>query len=97
MMSEHLLRKVLPLLVEVSKQLLGGLWGRVVSTHQAINLIPDVLNWIEIRTTGWPVHALNPLSLKKVPDDTCFVHRGVIVLQDGLRSNTAQQGESYGT
>ena len=97
MTSEQLLGKVLPLLVEVSKQLMGGLWGRVVFTHQATNPILDILNWIEIGTTDWPVHALNPLSLKKVPDDTCSVHRGVIVLQDGRRSNTAQQGESYGT
>ena len=91
-MPEHLLGEILPPLGQVAQQLLGGLRSGVVLAYTAVNLVPDIFNWIKIRTAGWPVEMLNALLLKERLNNPCPVHWGVVVLEDALRSNAAQQG-----
>ena len=81
----------MPLLSEVSKEVLDVLWRGVVFPNSAEELILNVLNRVHIRAARRPVHPLNALTLKKVIHNSCTMYGGVVVLQQGLGSNAPQQ------
>lgn len=77
----------LPLCLNEAPELLQVFWWRVVVLHSALQRIPKVLNGVEIRTTGWPVHPDNPCLLEKGVYQLSTVRRGVVIHVNGLGSN----------
>ena len=94
MPSEDLLGKILPLLSEVSKEVLNVLCRGVVFTNSTVELIPNVFYRVQIRATCRPVYPLNALALEKVIHNSSTVNWCVVVLQQGLGANTSQQGNN---
>jgi len=80
-----------------SQELLNVLCRRVVVPYPPVNVIPNVLYWIQIRTASWPVHAGDTSLLQEVPHDACAKWPGVVVLQNTLGSNLLQERNSKGT
>ena len=94
MPSEDLLGKILPLLSEVSKEVLNVLCREVVFTNSTVEMIPNVFYRVQIRATCRPVYPLNALALEKVIHNSSTVNWCVVVLQQGLGANTSQQGNN---
>ena len=68
--SEDPLGERLPLSLQNLEETQGipGRW--VTVAHSAVQFIPEVLNWIEIRTAGWPLHSTDSRLLQEVIDDS---------------------------
>ena len=68
-----------------------GIPGRgVVAPDFAIQLIPEVLNQVEIVTACWPLHSVDARLLQEVVDHPCPVGASVVILVDSHRSYLLQ-------
>ena len=58
--------------------------------HFAIQLIPEVLNRVEIGTACWPLHSVDARLLQEVVGHPCPVGASVVILVDSHRSYLLQ-------
>ena len=88
--GEDPLWKRLPLSLQHLEQMLGIPGRGVVAPDFAIQLIPEVLNRVEIGTACWPLHSVDARLLQEVVDHPCPVGAKVVILVDSHRSNLLQ-------
>ena len=94
--GEDPLWKHLPLSLQHLEQMLsipgrgGGGGGGVVAPDFAIQLIPEVLNRVEIGTACWPLHSVDARLLQEVVDHPCPVGASVVILVDSHLSYLLQ-------
>ena len=89
--GEDPLWKRLPLSLQHLEQMLGIPGRGVVAPDFAIQLIPEVLNRVEIGTACWPLHSVDArLLAKEVDDHPCPVRASVVILVDNHRSYLLQ-------
>ena len=93
LVGEDPLWKRLPLSLQHLEQMLGipgrgG--GGVVAPDFAIQLIPEVLNRVEIGAACWPLHSVDARLLQEVVDHPCPVVASVVILVDSHRSYLLQ-------
>ena len=82
--------KRLPLSPQHLEQMLGIPGRGVVAPDFAIQLIPEVLNRVEIGTACWPLHSVDARLLQEVVDHPCPVGASVVILVDSHRSYLLQ-------
>ena len=87
--GEDPLWKSLPLSLQHLEQMLGIPGRGVVAPDFAIQLIPEVLNRVEIGTACWPLHSVDARLLQEV-DHPCPVGASVVILVDSHRSYLLQ-------
>ena len=88
--GEDPLWKRLPLSLQHLEQMLGIPGRGVVAPDFAIQLIPEVLNRVEIGTACWPLHSVDARLLQEVVDHPCPVGASVVILVDSHRSYLLQ-------
>ena len=88
--GEDPLWKRLPLSLQHLEQMLGIPGRGVVAPDFAIQLIPEVLNRVEIETACWPLHSVDARLLQEVVDHPCSVGASVVILVDSHRSYLLQ-------
>ena len=74
------LRQLIPLLIKVPEEVVDVAGWRVICMNPSPKLVPEMLNRIQIRGKGRPVHAINILICQKVSSNTCAMRRRIIVL-----------------
>lgn len=88
--GEDPLWKRLPLSLQHLVEVLGIPGRGVVAPHFAIQLIPEVLNRVEVGTACWPLHSVDSRLLQEVVDHPCPVGASVVILVDSRRSHLLQ-------
>ena len=88
--GEDPLWKRVPLSLQHLEQMLGIPGRGVVAPDFAIQLIPEVLNRVEIGTACWPLHSVDARLLQEVVDHPCPVGASVVILVDSHRSYLLQ-------
>ena len=82
--------KRLPLSLQHLEQMLGIPGRGVVAPDFAIQLIPEVLNQVEIGTACWPLYFVDARLLQEVVDHPCPVGASLVILVDSHRSYLLQ-------
>ena len=67
---------------------IGG-WGMVTSKSTS-QLVPCMLNGVQIWRTQWPIHPVDIVLPKKVCNNSCTMRSGVVILKHGRRTNTLE-------
>ena len=88
--GEDPLWKRLPLSLQHLEQMLGIPGRGVVAPDFAIQLIPEVLNRVEIGTACWPLHSVDARVLQEIVDHPCPVGASVVILVDSHGSYLLQ-------
>ena len=65
-------------------------WGMVTSTSTS-QLVPYMLNRVEIWRIRWPIHPVDIELPKKVCNNSCTMRSGVVILKHGRRNNTLER------
>ena len=75
----------------MSKQkiMIGG-WVMVTSKSTS-QLVPCMLNEVQIWRIRWPIHPVDIVLPKKVRNNSCTMRSGVVVLKHGRRTNTLER------
>ena len=68
---------------------IGG-WGMVTSKSTS-QLVPCMLIGVQIWRIRWPIHPVDIVLPKKVCNNSCTMRLGVVILKDGLRTNTLER------
>ena len=69
--------------------MIGG-WGRVTS-KSTFQLVPCMLNGVQIWRIRWPIHPVDIVLPKKVSNNSCTMTSGVVNLKHGRRTNTLER------
>ena len=80
--SDGLLWKPIPFLLQCLDQHLSGRWLPPPCRNTSAKLIPQLLNGVEVRGVGHPLHHLNALCLEEVGGQPCYMGPGNILLED---------------
>jgi len=60
----------------------SNFWGFPI--QPALELYPDMFNWVDVWGIGWPVLHLEVVFLKKIYRHSCFVYCSILMLEDGI-------------
>ena len=74
--------------------MIGG-WGMVTSKSTS-QLVPCMLNGVQIWRIRWPIHPVDIVLPKKVCNNSCTVRSGVVILKHGHRTNTLERRYNKG-
>ena len=67
-----------------------GVWGMVTSKSTS-QLVPCMLNRVQIWRIRWPIHPVDIVVPKKVCNNSCTMRSGVVILKHGRRINTLER------
>ena len=82
-----LLGQCLPLCLQHLEQVLAVCGRYMVVSHLAVQLIPNVLNRVKVRTACWPVHPADTNLLQVGVHDLCPVGSCIVILVQYLWSH----------
>ena len=68
--------------------MIGG-WGMVTSKSTS-QLVPCMLNVVQIWRIRWPIHPVDIVLPTKVCNNSCTMRSGVVILKHGRRTNTLE-------
>ena len=70
-----------PLCLQHVQKMLQIPWRWIVVYHPAIQDVPDMLSWGQMRTVGWPIHAGDLIRLQVQIYKLSPMWRGVVILR----------------
>ena len=73
---------------------IGG-WGMVTSKSTS-QLVPCMLNWVQIWRIRWPINPVDIVLPKKICNHSCTMRSGVVILEHGRRTNTLESRHDQG-
>jgi len=94
---QHTIWDRIPLLMQELGQLGDVNWSGVVSGYSSTQLIPEMLNWCQIRRASWPLHSGDAMLLQVVVHDTCTVRSGVVILKHRAGAQAQKSWLNQGT
>ena len=72
------------------KMCMVGGWGMVTSRYSS-QLVPCMLNGVQIWQIRWSIHPVDIVLPKKVCNNSCTMRSGVVILQHGCHTNTLER------
>ncbi len=93
--SNPFLRESIPLFLQVTPQTRKGIVLIDASPHCSAYLIPEMLIRVEVWRAGWPLHHLDLLLHHELPDHSCLVGMGIVVLEHCISSRVSYIGDNY--
>ena len=69
--------------------MIGG-WDMITS-NPASQLVPCMLNGVQIWRIRWPIHPVDIVLPKKVCNNSCTMRSGVVILKHGRRTNKLER------
>ena len=74
--------------------MIGG-WV-IVNSKSTSQLVPCMLNGVQIWRIWWPIHSVDIVLPKKVYNNSCTMRSGVVILKHGRRTNTLERRNDKG-
>ena len=77
--TDGLLGDVLPDLYQGISQLLDSLWCDLAAADGTRHDVPEVLDWIQVCGTGWPVHSINAFVMQELLTHSSHMRTSIVM------------------